>query len=94
MKPDLFLKANTRLRLVVRDSVQVRADYVFGPRHVPHRYANRTEAVARALIMVTPAGFEGFWRESASLTGDAAAHKTLGEKYCVRQLTREPQRQH
>ena len=54
-------------------------DYVFGPRHVPHSYANRTEAVARALIMVTPAGFEGFWRESANLTGDAAAHKALGE---------------
>ena len=69
-------------------------DYVFGPRHVPHSYANRTEAVARALIMVTPAGFEGFWRESANLTGDAAAHKALGEKYGVRQLTREDQRQY
>jgi mannose-6-phosphate isomerase-like protein (cupin superfamily) len=69
-------------------------DYVFGPRYVPHSYANRTEAVARALIMVTPAGFEGFWRESANLAGDAAAHKALGEKYGVRQLTREDQRQY
>jgi hypothetical protein len=68
--------------------------YVFGPRHVPHSYANRTEAVARALIMVTPAGFEGFWHESANLTGDAGAHKTLGEKYGGRQLTREDQRQY
>lgn len=40
-------------------------DYVFGPRNVPHRYANRTGAFARTLIMVTPARFEGFWRESA-----------------------------
>ena len=69
-------------------------DYVFGPRHVPHSYANRTEALARALIMVTPAGFEGFWRESANLTGDAAAHKALGEKSGVRQLAREDQRQY
>jgi quercetin dioxygenase-like cupin family protein len=61
-------------------------DYVFGPRNVPHSYANRTEAVARALIMVTPAGFEGFWRESATLVGDPAAHHALGEKYGVRQL--------
>ena len=61
-------------------------DYVFGPRNVPHSYANRTEAVARALIMVTPAGFEGFWRESATLAGDPAAHHALGEKYGVRQL--------
>jgi hypothetical protein len=29
--------------------------------------------------MVTPAGFEGFWRESANLIGDAAAHKALGK---------------
>src|SRR6516162_1047446 len=42
-------------------------DYVFGPRGVPHLYANQTASVARALIMVTPAGFEGFWRESARL---------------------------
>ena len=61
-------------------------DYVFGPRNVPHSYANRTEAVARALIMVTPAGFEGFWRESATLVGDPGAHHALGEKYGVRQL--------
>jgi hypothetical protein len=44
--------------------------------------------------MVTPAGFEGFWRESANLTGDAAAHKALGEKSGVRQLAREDQRQY
>jgi quercetin dioxygenase-like cupin family protein len=61
-------------------------DYVFGPRNVPHSYANRTEAVARALIMVTPAGFEGFWRESATLAGGPAAHRALGVKYGVKQL--------
>jgi len=59
-------------------------DYVFGPRRVPHSYANRTGTLARALIMVTPAGFEGFWRESARLGADASAHLVLGEKYGVR----------
>src|SRR5215469_12166512 len=58
-------------------------DYVFGPRHVPHSYANRSASVARALIMVTPAGFEGFWRESARLGPDIAAHEALGLKYGV-----------
>ena|SRR5579871_2644700 len=61
-------------------------DYVFGARNVPHSYANQTRSIARALIMVTPAGFEGFWRESARLGEDAslAAHEALGRKYGVR----------
>ena len=67
-------------------------DYIFGPRNVPHSYANRTEAVARALIMVTPAVFEGFWRESAKLGEDATAHKSLAEKYRVRPVIQETTR--
>ena len=59
-------------------------DYVFGPRGVPHDYSNQTKAVARALIMVSPASFEGFWRESAQLGRDASAHLALGKKYGVR----------
>jgi quercetin dioxygenase-like cupin family protein len=59
-------------------------DYVFGPRNVPHSYANRTGALSRALIMVTPAGFGGFWRESSRLGADAAAHEPLWRKYGVR----------
>lgn len=58
-------------------------DYVFGPRSVPHSYANRSALVARALIMVTPAGFEGFWRDSARLGPDVAAHVALGLRYGV-----------
>jgi quercetin dioxygenase-like cupin family protein len=61
-------------------------DYVFGPRGVPHRYANRSASLSRALIMVTPAGFEGFWRESARLGDDAAAHEALGQRYGVRSV--------
>lgn len=63
-------------------------DYVFGARNVPHSYANQTGAIARALIMVTPAGFEGFWRESAQLREDAspAALEALGKRYGVRSI--------
>ena len=61
-------------------------DYVFGPRSVPHRYGNQTQSLARALIMVTPAGFEGFWRESARLGSDLRAHEALGQKYGVKSL--------
>jgi hypothetical protein len=43
-------------------------------------------SVARALIMVTPAGFEGFWRESTQLGEDPAAHEALGQKYGVRSV--------
>lgn len=61
-------------------------DYVFGPRNVPHSYANRTDHVARTLIMVSPAGFEGFWRESASLRGGTSieAREALSKAYGVR----------
>ncbi len=61
-------------------------DYVFGPRGVPHRYANRTASLSRALIMVTPSGFEGFWRESAHLRDDGAAHEALGQRYGVKSV--------
>jgi len=36
--------------------------------------------------MVTPAGFEGFWRESAQLGEDPAAHEALSQKYGVRSV--------
>jgi quercetin dioxygenase-like cupin family protein len=72
---------------VGRETISAHAgDYVFGPRNVPHSYANRGTSVARALIMVTPAGFEGFWRESARLGPDAAAHEALGLKYGVKSV--------
>lgn len=61
-------------------------DYVFGARNLAHSYANQTSALARSLIMLSPAGFEGFWRESARLRGEpsGAAHDALGKKYGVR----------
>jgi hypothetical protein len=80
MKRGSFWRANTGFRLVVRPSARVRAITHFGPRGVPHDYSSQTKAVARALIMVSPAGFEGFWREPAQLGRDASAHLALGKK--------------
>lgn len=39
-------------------------DFAFGPRDVPHRYAVRTPSV-RMLMVFSPAGFEGFIRETS-----------------------------
>ena len=37
--------------------------FVLVPKSTVHTYQNNTEARARALVLLTPAGFEGFWRE-------------------------------
>jgi quercetin dioxygenase-like cupin family protein len=39
--------------------------FVFGPRDVPHRYTVKTPT-ARLLMLFSPAGFEGFIRETSS----------------------------
>ena len=39
-------------------------DFAFGPRDVPHRYTVRTPS-ARMLMVFSPAGFEGFIRETS-----------------------------
>ncbi len=39
--------------------------FVFGPRDVPHRYTVTTPS-ARMLMLFSPAGFEGFIRETSS----------------------------
>ena len=59
-------------------------DYVFGPRNVPHAFANKTAEEVRAVIFVSPAGFEEFFRESAQLVGDEAALEALMRKYGVK----------
>lgn len=41
--------------------------FVFGPRDVPHRYTVRS-ARARMLMIFSPAGFEGFIRETSEPT--------------------------
>lgn len=45
--------------------------FVFGPRDVPHRYTVRTPS-ARMLMIFSPAGFEGFIRETSEPTDQPA----------------------
>jgi quercetin dioxygenase-like cupin family protein len=38
-------------------------DVAFGPRGIPHRFENRTDASTRFYVMTTPGGFERFFAE-------------------------------
>lgn len=53
----------------VGDEVRVAqpGDLVFKPRHVPHAFWNAGDAPARALEIISPAGFERYFAEIASL---------------------------
>ena len=45
-------------------------EVAFAPRGVPHTYANLSGATARALLVITPAGFERYFdRIAARITG-------------------------
>jgi quercetin dioxygenase-like cupin family protein len=44
------------------DLVTVRAgELAFAPRNVPHTFTNRSDAPARYLLVITPAGFERYF---------------------------------
>jgi quercetin dioxygenase-like cupin family protein len=53
----------------VGDEVRVArpGDLVFKPRHVPHAFWNAGDAPARALEIISPAGFERYFAEIAAL---------------------------
>ncbi len=53
----------------IGDEVRVArpGDLVFKPRHVPHAFWNAGDALARALEIISPAGFERYFREIAPL---------------------------
>jgi quercetin dioxygenase-like cupin family protein len=40
-------------------------ELAFAPREVPHTYANHSDAPARALLVITPAGFERYFARMA-----------------------------
>jgi quercetin dioxygenase-like cupin family protein len=42
-------------------------ELAFAPRRVPHTYANLSGAPARALLVITPAGFERLERAAAQV---------------------------
>ena len=60
---------------------------VFAPRQVPHSHRRRVSRAGRFLTMVSPAGFEGFYRElSAAETAGGAgpeAYETASKKYGI-----------
>jgi quercetin dioxygenase-like cupin family protein len=41
-------------------------ELAFAPRNVPHTYANHSDAPARALLVITPAGFERYFARMAA----------------------------
>ncbi|HZC19993.1 MAG TPA: cupin domain-containing protein [Rubrobacteraceae bacterium] len=57
----------------VGDEVRIArpGDLVFKPRNVPHAFWNAGDASARALEIISPAGFEQYFREIAPLLSPA-----------------------
>ncbi len=45
---------------------------VFGPRRVPHTFRNTGDRTAHMAVIVTPGGFEDFFRASARPAGDTS----------------------
>jgi quercetin dioxygenase-like cupin family protein len=67
-----FYVLEGELTFQLRDEVVTRraGEVAFAPRGVPHTYANLTGAPARALLVITPAGFERYFdRIAARITG-------------------------
>ena len=64
---------------------------VFGPRQVPHAHRRVVPRTGRFLTMVSPAGFEGFFRElsAAEAAGGAGAeaYERASEKYAITWLS-------
>jgi mannose-6-phosphate isomerase-like protein (cupin superfamily) len=65
---------------------------VFAPRGVPHSHRRVVPRTGRFLTMISPAGFEGFFRELAEAERDGAigpeAYARASERYGVTWLSR------
>jgi len=70
-------------------------ELAFAPRGVPHTYANLSDAPARALLVITPAGFERYFdRIAARISGTEPppeAAKTIPEVATVGPPLRDEQ---
>ena len=54
-------------------------EVAFAPRGVPHTYANMSRAPARALLVITPAGFERYFdRIAARISGTEPPREAAG----------------
>ena len=54
---------------------------VVAPRGVPHRWANLTDSEARLLCIVTPGGFEGFFKDLDAGNPAGADFAAVCERY-------------
>lgn len=80
---ELFLVLEGELTFQVRDELKTVAagEWLLAPRGVPHTFANHGDRSARALIAVTPAGFERYFRlVSAQLTGTEPPGAAFGPR--------------
>jgi mannose-6-phosphate isomerase-like protein (cupin superfamily) len=85
---EVFYVLEGELTFQVRDELTTvsAGDWLFAPRGTPHTFANHSGRPARALIAVTPAGFERYFRlVSAELAGteppaDALAPRPVTEQ--------------
>lgn len=66
-----------------REFVARAGDVIFKPRNVPHAFWNAGDTPARIIDLITPAGFEQFFREIAPLAeagwDDPESLERLGE---------------
>ena len=57
--------------------------FVFAPRGIPHRLTNVSTGPGKVLVVVSPAGFEGFWEELSQLAPPPDMEKivAIAKKY-------------
>jgi mannose-6-phosphate isomerase-like protein (cupin superfamily) len=86
---ELFFVLEGELTFQVRDELTTVAagDWFLAPRGVPHTFANHSDQSARALIAVTPAGFERYFQlVSAELTGAEPPADAFGPRPATEQV--------
>jgi uncharacterized RmlC-like cupin family protein len=86
---ELFFVLEGKLTFQVGDEVKTIATgkSLHAPRGTPHTFANHSELPARALIAVTPAGFERYFRlVSAELAGTEPPTDAFGPRPVTEQV--------
>jgi quercetin dioxygenase-like cupin family protein len=94
---ELFFVLEGELTFQVRDGLKTVAagEWLLAPRGVPHTFANHSDRPARALIAVTPAGFERYFRlVSAQLIGTEPPADAFGPRPATEQVGPPIQRKH
>ena len=82
------LEGEIGARIGDEELVAAAGTYVLKPRGIPHTFWNATDRPARILEIISPAGFEMFFREWAAMLAapgepDPAAMEELDDRYGV-----------